>query len=544
MRASRVFVGVVLALIGGCTGLVSDGSAADAGPSSTDGGPAPLDAGESGDAGTTTDAGETADSGGPPDAAVQPLPCGQFSFRRDGAGRIVNYDELPVGVWVEVPDSQFLTQIKSALDDGGYSLYRYGSDGVAGTITNYNGMAWEPAGPYGYAHGGGHEGGSDNGIYRLDRRSMTWSVAAFPSRAGDDGLTLEDAELWGAGTRSPKTRRFAYARSSTGFAVKAHSSFSTTGWQEAPPGPVGPASVSAAEYATFQMNPQLTGPGLAGWPEDVMVDGRPTPRHVYGGLFTNGTELYMASRAFWRARLDGSGWVTYQRGGRTPFTRYTGEVIWSFLDERSGKLWQGGCGSNCWVEGYFYYGAALVFEPSTSRVEEVGGLLPAGAQPVANLGDRHLVVAKVGREVYALMSTGYSISFNLDTPERALFRAPLTDAYAGAGGEGRAGFFLPGTKRLWIFDTSDPRLAGWEYDFTDPAPGAPFDPGHNQPLVPTRVPRARRLTLGACAGRSPPTPAQGLVYNRMAPWEGTGLIVYVPVADGNVWVLRPSLPGQ
>jgi hypothetical protein len=468
------------------------------------------------------------------------MTCETFSFRRDENGFITNYHELPLQKWVEVPDSGFVSQIKPKLDEAGYTLYQYGSDKVAGTITNYNGMAWEPAGPFGYAHGGGHEGGSDNGIYSLDRRTMKWSVKAWPSRPGTDGFTEEDAALWGDGTRNSKNMRFPYSRSSTGFAVKNHSSFSDMGWQEAPPGPVGPKSVSAEEYEqSIASKPVLNGPGTTDWPADVMVDGRPTPRHVYNGLYTDGNYLMMASRAFWKAKLDGTGWVKYQDGGRTPFTRTTGEVIWSFFDEKTGRLWQGGCGSNCWIDSYFYYSAALTYNPVTNEVIEEGGLIPKGTQSIVNLGDKHMAVVKNKRTVYAVMGNGYATSFHLDGPERVLYAPPTTDAYSGSEGEGNAAWFVEGTDRLWLFDTKAPDLPAWEYDFSSTTPGEPFDPGYDQPLIPTLVPTAKRLTIEACGDKPMPTAAQGLVYNRMAPWEGTGLVVYVPVADGNVWVLRP-----
>jgi hypothetical protein len=274
-----------------------------------------------------------------------------------------------------------------------------------------------------------------------------------------------------------------------------------------------------------------------------MQDGRPTPRHVYQGLQVDETRgnFIMASRAFWKCRLDGSGWVKYQDGGRTPFAKVTGELIWSFLDETTGKLWQGGCGSNCWQEGYYFYGAAQIYDPADNSVTTSPGLVPDHVPGnVANLGDQHLFVVKAGRTIYAIMRSGYSISANLDdlTTGRTLYRPPVAEGYAGNTDEGNAVIALGASGTIWAVDTHDPALPTWEYDFAAATPGEPLDDGYGN-LVPTKVPTARRVPIAQC-GRPPAAAVLGLVYSRMEYWPAGGVVVYVPSADDNVWVMRPA----
>ncbi|MBC8069068.1 MAG: hypothetical protein IAG13_12100 [Deltaproteobacteria bacterium] len=496
---------------------------------------------------TAPDDGETAAGEGAGSEETGPLepPCMQaasWAPQRDDAGIITNFHCIPERTWTEIPDSSLVETIQPVLDASGYTLYSWGTDKLAAVMTNYNGMAWDMPRGTGYAHGGGHEGGSDNGVYGVDLYSMGWSVVSYPSHPSTD-LTPEQARFYGEGTHasgaggSGTAHVYPLADSSTGFAIKDWLSYSTCNWYAVtgPERDVEPADIvfpNGDPWSAAGSHP-VESPFVGGG--DVMFDGRPTARHTYGGMLYSpvSDEIVMVVRNYWKSKTDGSGWIKSQDGGGAPPTFTSGELIWSQIDEQTGLVWWGGCGSGCWESGYYFYGAGYIVDPTTMTDSPSPSLIPDNAYGLVdgnevmlvNAGDMVLFSFKAGRKLGWWMRNGYGFTFDLDTQERQLLHMD-GEPYSGNTDEGNSAVYLAHRDELWLFDTHDSTAPAWSMAM-EPVAGGP-----NESLVIN----AKREVLDN-ADLLPPSPA-GLVYTRMAFWPEENLLVYFPDATKNAWVAR------
>jgi hypothetical protein len=453
----------------------------------------------------------------------------------------INFAALPLQTWTEITNSAFESAVKPTLDAAGATIYSYGSDGVSAAITNYNGMAWDYVGGRGWATGGGHDGGSDNSVFLLNMNTMKWSVDSIGTEIGKDGFTAQDADLysmadvysfdgtlpaWGAINQFNPYKR-AFPRSSTGFAVNTGGTFSTVAYKEVP-GPAG-AFANQAEYDAFVAAPQKIAFPAIGNPlqGDIMFDGRPATRHWYGGQFyspTRGDILY-AVRAMWRY-TPGVGWVNAQTSYTIPQYNNT-ENVWFQYDEVNDVLYKGGCGSDCYVTNYFFYGGAVQINLDTLTETPVTVITNPTSTPVVVAGESQITTFKAGRWIGGIYSATNGWRFNLDdsTKQKLTFTGT---GYSGNTSDGNASVYIPTLGKMWLFDTHTTSLPCWEYDIDAAAAGGPNG---------TYTVAARTKTFTNSAAL-PATPGPGLVYNRLTYWPQKKVLVYVPNATSNVWVCR------
>jgi hypothetical protein len=462
----------------------------------------------------------------------------------DESGNITNFSALPARTWTAVPNTSMVRTIKPILDAGGYKLYKYGTNQLGAVMDNFSGMGWDMADGRGFAHGGGHEGGSDNGVYQIDLNKMKWSVAAYPSHPTQD-LTAEQSRFYGEGTHASgaggtaNAHVYPLARSSTGFAIKDWLSFSTCNWYAVtgPERDVTPADIVFANgdpwSAANKHSAETPFPNCG----DILFDGRPATRHVYGGMFYSpvSKELLMVVRAYWRCKLDGSGWVKVQNGGRGSAAIASLENTWAQIDEKTGKVWTGGCASGCYANDYYFYSKGLIVDPVTMTDTPTPNLRPAAVYGIVdgkeammvNAGDMVVFSFKIGRKIGWWCSSGYGFTYDLDTGASELLHME-GDPYNGDTSEGNSIAYVDHRGELWLFDTKVSQLNVWSIKM-DPKPGGP-----NNSLVVT----AKRESL-ANADKLPKA-LNGLVYNRLAFWPEQKLLVYFPDANTNGWVCRLS----
>lgn len=102
---------------------------------------------------------------------------------RDANGVITraSFDLVPTdGTWVEIAGTAFATQVQPLLTAALPSYNDPGSSDLASVLNAYNGFAHDVVGGRIFAHGGGHQDGANNGIYRCDLKKLTWAIAKLP----------------------------------------------------------------------------------------------------------------------------------------------------------------------------------------------------------------------------------------------------------------------------------------------------------------------------------------------------------------------------
>jgi len=84
------------------------------------------------------------------------------------------------GTWVEVAGTAFATQVQPLLTAELPGYNDPGASDLSSVLNDYNGFAVDYAAGRIFAHGGGHQGGANNGIYRCDLKKMAWAIAKLP----------------------------------------------------------------------------------------------------------------------------------------------------------------------------------------------------------------------------------------------------------------------------------------------------------------------------------------------------------------------------
>lgn len=84
------------------------------------------------------------------------------------------------GTWVEVAGTAFTTQVQPLLTAALPTYNDPGSSDLASVLNAYNGFAHDVAGGRVFAHGGGHQDGANNGLYRCDLKKLSWAIAKLP----------------------------------------------------------------------------------------------------------------------------------------------------------------------------------------------------------------------------------------------------------------------------------------------------------------------------------------------------------------------------
>ena len=102
---------------------------------------------------------------------------------RDANGVVTraSWEQVPIdGSWIEVAGSAFTSQVQPQLTAALPTYNDPGSSDLADVLDNYNGFAHDIQGGRLFAHGGGHQGSANNGLYKMDLRKLQWSIAKLP----------------------------------------------------------------------------------------------------------------------------------------------------------------------------------------------------------------------------------------------------------------------------------------------------------------------------------------------------------------------------
>ncbi|MBL8027952.1 MAG: T9SS type A sorting domain-containing protein [Fibrobacteres bacterium] len=463
---------------------------------------------------------------------------------------------LPVDTWIEVANTKASEQIEPLLISGGYKPV-----GSTASMFIYSGMAFDPVKGKSYLSGGGHSGGGDNGIYSVDFYKMGWEVCAWPSKPGVD-ITLEEARMYingslGGNSYAPNVDTanpsaagsfyvYPYAKSSTGFAVKLWNSETVWSWCEA----VGPEGVrrggqvlfpgglihgtqAAADY--FNANNKLGRESLRSKNPnyDVLPDGRPTSRHQYNGFIYNPArqEVQSVVRSFTRAKLDGSGWVSLDSGGYAsyPDGKVHMELTWTAVDDSSGEIWTGGCGSDCWVSNYMYYRGALVYNPANNTFKD-SPRMNRYEWGAANCGVTWAGLSVLSRGRWLIGASNKATDFwglyNMSTQEKRSLRV-TGSPFVSTQSEGNAFVYLSDRDQVWAFDPTK-KLECTVVDLAAMTPNSLY-PGESfdVPAYKKSIANSNLISI-----------SNTLVYNRLRYWDKEKMLVFVNDHNKNIWVCK------
>lgn len=101
---------------------------------------------------------------------------------RNASGVITaaSYNLVPIGPWVEIAGTAFTTNVQPLLTAALPTYNDPGSSDLADILNNYGGFAHDVSGGRVFAHGGGHQGSANNGVYRCDLKKFQWAIAKLP----------------------------------------------------------------------------------------------------------------------------------------------------------------------------------------------------------------------------------------------------------------------------------------------------------------------------------------------------------------------------
>ncbi|PTL75574.1 hypothetical protein [Vitiosangium sp. GDMCC 1.1324] len=216
---------------------------------------------------------------------------------RDATGLVneVSWALVPKGRWIEVagtPLTSLDAEVKAAIP----GFRDLGSQGLAGVINAYSGVAVDAPHARWWAFGGGHADSSNNGLYRFDMAKMRWSIEQLP----------DDPANW-AGVTYGNTYSFY------------------------PP---------AAEYSKAHPDSDVYSDEFFDPGRPAASTGHPVARHTYNGLVYNPDlqEVAFGVRRMWRYSLTTHTWKRhnpFNTPGATydGATGYGGASGWTFWDE-------------------------------------------------------------------------------------------------------------------------------------------------------------------------------------------------------------------
>jgi hypothetical protein len=396
-------------LIAGC-GEGDAGPVGESGTSmaSTASDPATTATGTQGSAADTTAEGSSSDPSGSNDSGTTDAPgfeCGAeldsawgigddvgtlagdvWTPGRDADGRIncVSWETVPIGRWVEVTGTRLDAldaEVKAAVP--GWS--DRGNEDWDGVLADWVGMAWDTrqGTERGWVTvGGGHDGSSNDGVYRFDLRWMQWSVERMPS----------DASAW------PES----YNASFTNF------------------------TPAAEYYASNPTNPE----GVYGDeffdPTNPAISSRtPTARHTYGSTvfvpeLGGAGKVLMGCRRYWEYDVETATWSL----PKFPFDAaadYTGET--GYLGENMNGWWNA-------AEGRYYVSPTQNYGYSQSWSVAAGGSdwRWEGGYPFGGYEAYSTALDQRGATLHTLQYTdGYVDGVPGDEPEGAPEFVRITD---------------------------------------------------------------------------------------------------------------------
>lgn len=251
------------------------------------------------------------------DSATGTLVGNIWTPARDLSGRVnlASWNIVPIGRWIQVAGSEvntLLSQIQLSMP--GYAPL--GNEVLmAATCNNWNGLIPDYTNQrFWFMNAGGHNGGSDNGIYRFDCYKMAWTVEHLPSSQSS----------WSANyiARIPGD-------------TYTNCQESRVQWQ------------AVIANATWTPSASDMNSATAWYWDELFWDRKPTSRHTYSAqaYLPDKNELISSVRQrIWRYSLT-TGQYTLKRmfnNTQNPETTYDGAGVYSIYDEVNGEYLHGG----------------------------------------------------------------------------------------------------------------------------------------------------------------------------------------------------------
>lgn len=235
---------------------------------------------------------------------------------RDAAGVITqkSWSLVPVGPWVEVAQTGFVKNVQPLLSAALPGYDDPGASKLADVLDDYSGFAHDAEGGRVFAHGGGHQGSANNGLYRLDLDRMAWAIARLPDMQTH----------WPANYRSNPPRDNSYS-----------------------------IYTRAQDFCRANPTTTIASHDMFYDPVEPRADTRnPTARHTYSAMTFAGGTLRHGVRQYWEWRESTDTWSRKFPFGKN-FTTHgqpggglTGEAVkgtWDEVNQRyiCGPFWSG-----------------------------------------------------------------------------------------------------------------------------------------------------------------------------------------------------------
>jgi hypothetical protein len=280
----------------------------------------------------------------------------------DGTIKDASWSILPLNKWMEVEGSSFNSVKATLKSDTTHGLtpglwYTGRDEWYAAIFSNFTGCAKDlfSATPRAWIHGGGHAGGANNGLYRIDLLRMTWGIEEFPADPRQsDTLGMPLAYLNNGQAVVP------CSFSPTGFGVM-YPSYSTlfywestrlpTAAEKANPADPGGLKAVTPNYGKFPLIRLIPNTGTTGGDFAGLQNGRhqPTAAHIWDWWLYHKTtgQVFMghwATNAVWTVKVNGKGpkdgWVVHERlNSNNTFISVSDVGGYVFEDEFDGKIW-------------------------------------------------------------------------------------------------------------------------------------------------------------------------------------------------------------
>lgn len=220
----------------------------------------------------------------------------------DGRVTQVSYNLVPIdGTWIEVSGTAFTTQVQPLLTAALPTYNDPGSSDLASVLNAYAGFAHDTTAGRIFAHGGGHQDGANNGVYRCDLSKLTWAIAKLPDMQ----------TYWPANYRTNPPRDNSYTQYTNATDAVNADPTTTAFWHDEFYDPVQPLASTR----------------------------NPCARHTYQAMTFNNGKLRHAVRRYWEWDEATGNWSSQYPLGKNATTHrqtgsgYCGSAIKATFDE-------------------------------------------------------------------------------------------------------------------------------------------------------------------------------------------------------------------
>lgn len=229
---------------------------------------------------------------------------------RGGDGRITqdSWALVPTdGTWVEVAGTAFTTQVQPLLTAALPTYSDPGSSDLASVLNAYAGFAHDTVAGRIFAHGGGHQDGANNGVYRCDLAKLTWAIAKLPDMQ----------TYWPSNYRTNPPRDNSYTQYTNATDAVAADPTTAAFWHDEFYDPIQPLASTR----------------------------NPCARHTYQAMTFSGGKLRHGVRRYWEWDEASGNWLSKFPLGKNATTHlqagsgYCGSAIKGTFDEVNGKYY-------------------------------------------------------------------------------------------------------------------------------------------------------------------------------------------------------------